>query len=189
MCNWTVWCTQNVLLTSFLGSFDENTRKAVFQKSADSCDYFLKDYGDDGCCNEGAQYYRHAGLCLFNTMNILNEVSGGCFEELFHRQKIRNIASYILNVHVNDKYYFNFADCSPIAGRAGVREFLFGQKISREGQRQAEKCSLLVGPDAVDVGSHFHSPFILFLTARRSHSTPPPEHCSSAQSCTDIPPP
>lgn len=131
MCNWTVWCTQNVLLTSFLGSFDENTRKAVFQKSADSCDYFLKDYGDDGCCNEGAQYYRHAGLCLFNTMNILNEVSGGCFEELFHRQKIRNIASYILNVHVNDKYYFNFADCSPIAGRAGVREFLFGQKTGQ----------------------------------------------------------
>ncbi len=127
MCNWTVWCTQNVLLTAFTGDFDDETRKAVFRKAAASCDYFLKDYGDDGCCDEGAQYYRHAGLCLFGAMNILNQVSGGIFEPLFPWEKIKNIAAYILNVHVDDKYYFNFADCSPVAGRAGVREFLFGK--------------------------------------------------------------
>lgn len=127
MCNWTVWCTQNVLLTAFIGTFDKETRKAVFQKAAASCDYFLKDYGEDGCCDEGAQYYRHAGLCLFGAMDILNQVSGGIFEPLFRWDKIKNIAAYILNVHVDDKYYFNFADCSPVAGRAGVREFLFGK--------------------------------------------------------------
>lgn len=132
MCNWTVWCTQNVLLTAFLGAFDDQTRRAVFQKAAASCDYFLKDYGDDGCCDEGAQYYRHAGLCLFGALDILNRVSGGCFVPLFQWEKIQNIASYILNVHVDDKYYFNFADCSPVAGRAGVREFLFGKATDQE---------------------------------------------------------
>ena len=35
-------------------------------------------------------------------------------------------------MHVNDKYYFNFADCSPIAGRAGVREYLFGKATGQE---------------------------------------------------------
>lgn len=156
MCNWTVWCTQNVLLTTFLMPWSEGmislltapvralcgdtplflpegmpdtvvTLQAILCKSAESCDYFLKDYGTDGCCEEGAQYYRHAGLCLYGAMTVLDTVTDGHFDALFQWDKVKNIAAYILNVHVNDKYYFNFADCSPIAGRAGVREYLFGK--------------------------------------------------------------
>ena len=77
MCNWTVWCTQNVLLTTFLMPWSvemssrlsspvrtfcgnaplflpENTSdtvvtlQAILHKAAESCDYFLKDYGNDG---------------------------------------------------------------------------------------------------------------------------------------------
>lgn len=32
-----------------------------------------------------------------------------------------------MHMHVADKYYFNFSDCSPVAGRAGVQEYLFGK--------------------------------------------------------------
>lgn len=127
MCNWTAWCTQNVLLTVFLEDYDENIRRQVIDKAAASCDYFLKDYGEDGCCDEGAQYYRHAGLCLCNAMEILNTVTDGACQSLFSWEKIKNIAAYIYNVHVAGKYYFNFADCSPVAGRAGVQEYLFGK--------------------------------------------------------------
>ncbi len=127
MCNWTPWCTQNVLLTACLETFDESIRRRIFLKAAESLDFFLKDYGEDGCCDEGAQYYRHAGLCLCNAMEILNVMSEGSFDPLFETEKIKNIAAYIMNVHVADKYYFNFADCSPVAGRAGVREYLFGK--------------------------------------------------------------
>lgn len=161
MCNWTVWCTQNVLLTTFLmpwsdemssllsapvRTFCENaplflpentsdtvvTLQAILCKAAESCDYFLKDYGNDGCCEEGAQYYRHAGLCLYGAMTVLDTVTDGHFASLFQWEKVKNIAAYILNVHVDDKYYFNFADCSPIAGRAGVREYLFGKATGQE---------------------------------------------------------
>lgn len=127
MCNWTVWCTQNVLLTAFLMPFSDDARQKIFCKAAAGCDYFLKDYGNDGCCDEGAQYYRHAGLCLYGAMSVLNAISDNAFASLYQWDKIKNIACYILNVHVDDKYYFNFADCSPIAGRAGIREFLFGR--------------------------------------------------------------
>lgn len=127
MCNWTIWCTQNVLLSTFLLPFSDNTRCKVFKKSCASTDFFLKDYGDDGCCDEGAQYYRHAGLCLFQTLDLLCRITDGYFNALWDNEKIKNIALYILNVHVNDKYYINFADCSPVAGRAGVREYLFGK--------------------------------------------------------------
>ena len=161
MCNWTVWCTQNVLLTTFLMPWSEGmsslldapvrtlcgnaplflpegmsdtvvTLSAILCKAAESCDYFLKDYGTDGCCEEGAQYYRHAGLCLYGAMTVLNTVTDGHFDTLFRWDKVKNIAAYILNVHVDDKYYFNFADCSPIAGRAGVREYLFGKATGQE---------------------------------------------------------
>ena len=161
MCNWTVWCTQNVLLTTFLMPWSEEmstllsapvrtlcgnaplflpentsdtvvTLQAILCKAAESCDYFLKDYGTDGCCEEGAQYYRHAGLCLYGAMTVLNTVTDGHFASLFQWEKVKNIAAYILNVHVDDKYYFNFADCSPIAGRAGVREYLFGKATDQK---------------------------------------------------------
>ena len=75
MCNWTIWCTQNVLLSVFLLPNDPVFMGQVFLKACKSVDYFMKDYGDDGCCDEGAQYYRHSGLCLFNTIEILNAIT------------------------------------------------------------------------------------------------------------------
>ncbi|MBE5851619.1 MAG: heparinase [Lachnospiraceae bacterium] len=125
MNNWTIWCTQNVLLSVFLSDTDNNLREKVLKKACQSIDYFLAEYGDDGCCDEGANYYRHAGLCLFNSIDILNAVTSGFFESMYEEIKIKNIASYILHAHIEDEYYVNFADCSPVAGRAGVREFLF----------------------------------------------------------------
>lgn len=131
MCNWTIWCTQNILIAAFSTMLlpQEDLRK-LFLKACESVDFFLKDYGEDGCCDEGAQYYRHAGLCLFNTLEVLNVITKNHFMECYQDKKIQNIALYILNVHIDDKYYINFADCSPVAGRAGVREFLFGKRLN-----------------------------------------------------------
>ena len=126
MNNWTVWCTQNVLLAAFLSDLEETAKQQIFQKACRSIDYFLAEYGEDGCCDEGAQYYRHAGLCLFGCMEILNAVTGGHFKALYQEPKIKNIAAHILQAHAAGPYYINFADCSPVAGRCGAREFLFG---------------------------------------------------------------
>ncbi len=127
MCNWTPWCTQNVLLSAFLLPFDDDIRSKVIRQAAYSLDCFLKDYGEDGCCDEGAQYYRHAGLCLYHCIDILNAVTKGAFKSIPAEDKIRNIASYIVNVHAVGDYYINFSDCSAKAGRMGVREYLFGK--------------------------------------------------------------
>ena len=127
MCNWTVWCTQNTLLCTFLLPSDSDTRREIFDKACYGIDCFLKDYGNDGCCDEGAQYYRHAGLCLFGCLDILNSVTDGHFASLFDDVKIKNIAEFIVNVHIGDKYYVNFSDCSTVAGNCGVREYLFGK--------------------------------------------------------------
>lgn len=132
LCNWTPWCTMNILLTAALLYQDDKSIdiRKIIEKSAYSLDCFLKDYGDDGCCNEGVQYYRAAGLCLFNAIDILNKITNNAFISLFNNQKIKNIANYVRNMHVDGKYYINFGDCSPVAGRSGVREYLFGKAIN-----------------------------------------------------------
>ncbi len=128
--NWTIWCTQNILISAFLGAQKkqpEETLRKIVAKAAYSIDRFLESYKNDGCCTEGAQYYRHAGLCLFNAMDILSVVTGGVYGRLFSEQKIKNIAEFIVNVHISGEYYFNFADCTAKSGLPGTREFLFGK--------------------------------------------------------------
>ncbi len=132
MCNWTSWCTQNVLLTVFLLPTTQAQRQAAVKLAAYSLDCFLKDYGEDGCCNEGAQYYRHAGLTLWGCLEILSTITPDVFRPLFQNAKIKNIAEYIRNVHVEGPYYLNFGDCSPLAGRCGAREYRFGQAVGSD---------------------------------------------------------
>ena len=132
MCNWTSWCTQNVLLTVLLLPATQAERQAAVRQAAYSLDCFLKDYGADGCCNEGAQYYRHAGLTLWGCLDILAALAPEAFGPLFREPKIRNIAEYIQNVHVEGPYYLNFGDCSPLAGRCGAREYRFGQAVGSD---------------------------------------------------------
>ena len=132
MCNWTSWCTQNVLLTVFLLPTTQKQRRAAVKQAAYSLDCFLKDYGEDGCCNEGAQYYRHAGLTLWGCLELLSAAAPDAFRPLFAQPKIRNIAEYILNVHVQGPYYLNFGDCSLLAGRCGAREYRFGQAVGSD---------------------------------------------------------
>ncbi len=150
MNNWTSWCTQNVLLAAFTrdsalaaaspdaptalpgmtfsaAEWQEN-RQRMFQKASRSLDYFLEAYGEDGCCDEGAQYYRHAALTFFEAAEVLNDITGGAFSAIYREPKICNMAAYIRHVHVAGPYYLNFADCSPIAGRCGAREYLFGKR-------------------------------------------------------------
>lgn len=130
MNNWTVWCTQNVLLSIFTrpeGYLSEECKTAVLEKALASVDYFLDEYGEDGCCDEGAQYYGHAGLTLFNCLELLNELTEGGVASVYQEPVVQNIAAYILKVYVGKQNYINFADCSPKAGRRGAREYLFGK--------------------------------------------------------------
>ncbi len=136
--NWTVWCTQNVLFAAFMPHILENEaqlpalRLRVLRRAAYSIDRFLSEYGDDGCCDEGAQYYRHAGLCLYGALSVLQEACGREGAAVFSEPKIRNIAEYIMHIHAGGRYYFNFADCASSAGYAGIREYLFGKACNSE---------------------------------------------------------
>ncbi len=144
MCNWTPWITQNVLICALTRKedfFSQEEKLALLKKAAESLDYFLDEYGDDGCCNEGAQYYSHAGLCLFGALFVMESVLGdiresdgrdSSFTEIFKDPLIRNIGNYIVRMHAAGDYYFNFSDCSPICGRRSAREYMYGKATGDE---------------------------------------------------------
>lgn len=130
--NWTPWCTQNVLVCAFVLPMEAEARSEVVEKAARSLDCFLDEYGEDGCCSEGAQYYGHAALCLFGSLELLCLAAPGVFDALWKQSKLHNMAAYIRNMHVKDRYYFNFADCSPFAGRRGARDYRFALCLGDE---------------------------------------------------------
>jgi hypothetical protein len=132
MNNWTAWITQNVLLATFTLPTSQEERRAVLQKALPSLDAFLKDYAPDGACEEGVVYYRHAGLCLFGAMTVLDEVAPGLMAPLWQEPKIRNMADYILHMHVAGDYYINFADSAARVDPCGAREYLFGQAVGSD---------------------------------------------------------
>lgn len=132
MNNWTAWITQNVLLSVFCLRTDQMLRRNVVEKALGSLDAFLKDYAEDGACEEGVVYYRHAALCLHGAMTILDSAAPGVFTSLWGEPKIRNMAEYILNMHVADRSYFNFADSSAVVDPCSVREYLFGKAVGSE---------------------------------------------------------
>ncbi|HIR46083.1 MAG TPA: hypothetical protein IAB89_00260 [Candidatus Caccousia avicola] len=68
------------------------------------------------------------GSCL----RILEIAAPGVFDSIWHEPKIANMASYIYHMHVDGMYYFNFADCSPVAGRRGARDYLFAVRTGNQ---------------------------------------------------------
>ena len=129
MNNWTAWCTQNVLIAACARPLPAATHHQIVAQAARSLDAFLKDYADDGACEEGVLYYRHAGLCLFNSLVVLSSVAPEAFAPLWQEPRIRNIAEYIVRMHVGGRRYFNFADSSAIVDGCGAREYLFGRAV------------------------------------------------------------
>ncbi len=128
VCNWTPWCTQNVLLAAAVFA-PVRALPFYIQKAGKSLDSFLSAYGPAGGCDEGAQYYSHAALTFYNALELLCHMAPGVFEPVWREPKLRNMAEYILHMHVEGPWYLNFADCSPRAGARGAREYLFAKRV------------------------------------------------------------
>ena len=138
------WPTTHTILS-------KEEKLQILRQAAKSIDYFLNEYALDGCCDEGAQYYSHAGLTMLGCLELFYEIFGGKapfneikiqagvykaqvgkeskIEELFQNTKIRSIGEYIVKMVAGDNYYINFSDCSPRAGRRTAREYLFGKRL------------------------------------------------------------
>jgi hypothetical protein len=111
--NWNPWCNYNVVLSSLLLGDQVSLirRKEVIVKSMKSVDKFINYYKDDGACEEGPAYWSHAAAKMMEYLELLQTYSKGAIS-LATAPIIKNMGQYIVNAHIYDDYYINFADSS-----------------------------------------------------------------------------
>ena len=102
------------------------------KKSSKILDCFFDSYGEDGCCEEGPQYYFVAGVALFGAIEIINLCSKEKINYIYENEKLKNIASYIYKVHINGPYYVNFGDSNSKAGSCTAKEYLFAKRTNNK---------------------------------------------------------
>ncbi len=137
MCNWSPWCTSNVLLVFLLtgGTIDERdlANKAIYTLKC-----FLKDLGEDGGYPEGVEYWTHATLPLVVSLALLKEM--GCEEakEMETSKKVQALLDFPLSMCAEKSWYLNWGDCSAKARVGDVRITLSGRSFPCEEQLTAD---------------------------------------------------
>ncbi len=106
---------------SAAGPHRQEIRRAVVIKAAGSLDAFLK-----GLWRRRARARRACSItatrdfaCSMRCWSW-TRVAPGCFAPLWKEPKLRNIAEYIVHMHVDGRRYFNFADSSAVVERCGA---------------------------------------------------------------------
>ncbi len=128
MNNWTPWICSNWLTTLLLLEEDPKRRAADAAKTALSLDRFLDSYHDDGGCDEGPGYWGRAGASLYDCLELLHSASRGAID--FYREPlVRNIGRYVVNAHIHEDWYTNFADASAKVRPSGFLVWHYGRRV------------------------------------------------------------
>lgn len=115
MCNWTPWCTSNVLLAAYLTGHADAwiSRKAMY-----SLQCFLKDIGEDGGYPEGVEYWTHAALPLVVCLKVLKLMGCREAEQLEKERKVKALLAFPEAMHASGPWYLNWGG---LLGQAGCR--------------------------------------------------------------------
>ena len=109
--NWNPWINENILAVALTTEEDEETRNALLLKIGKSVQRFLHFYAPDGGCDEGPMYFNIAGGSYLDCLDLVYRATDGK-ASLYDRPLTQNMASYIMNVHIANQYYVNFADAA-----------------------------------------------------------------------------
>lgn len=130
--NWCPWITSNVLTTAAIVCEDIEERRYFIREALYSLNCFVDDYGADGGCNEGPGYWDAAGACMFDTLEVIYDMTGGKTADLFTIPLVKNICDYIRRAHIGGNYRFNCADCHP---KTTGFSYLYTKYLCRIGKR------------------------------------------------------
>ena len=127
--NWNPWINYNMLTSYLLIETDPVRKAAEVQKILNSLDKFLNGYSDDGGCDEGPSYWGAAGALLYESLEIMKNLTGGRFD-VFDDPLIQNIGKYFYRVNIHAPYFINFADADATTGGAPSIVYRYGKAIN-----------------------------------------------------------
>jgi len=126
--NWNPWINYNMLTSYMLIETDPVKKVAEVQKVISSLDKFLNGYSDDGGCDEGPSYWGAAGALLYESLEIMSNLTGGRFD-VFDDPLIQNIGKYFYKVNIHAPYFINFADADATTGGSPSIVYRYGKAI------------------------------------------------------------
>jgi len=142
--NWATWSVTSVLTCTALMVEDMEQKRAVVEKCCRILDTYIGDQPLDGGCDEGPCYWSAGGAALFESLELLYDMTGGTVD-LFGSKEVKLIMEYVLKVHISDAYYVNYGD-----GPAKVT-LIYGGQCRRMGRRIGSQQLEAMGEMLVDV--------------------------------------
>jgi len=127
--NWNPWINYNMLTSYLMIETDPVKKTAEIKKILNSIDKFLNGYSDDGGCDEGPSYWGAAGALLYESLEIMKNVTGGKFN-VFDDPLIQNIGKYFYKVNIHAPYFINFADADATTGGNASIVYRYGKAIN-----------------------------------------------------------
>lgn len=127
--NWNPWINYNMLTSYLLIETDPARKTEQVRKILNSLDKFLNGYSDDGGCDEGPSYWGAAGALLYESLEIMKNLTGGKFD-VFDDPLIRNIGKYFYKVNIHAPFFINFADADATTGGNPSIVYRYGKAIN-----------------------------------------------------------
>ncbi|MBW6500906.1 MAG: heparinase II/III-family protein [Bacteroidales bacterium] len=127
--NWNPWINYNMLTSYMLLETDPLKRTQQVMKILNSLDKFLNGYSDDGGCDEGPSYWGAAGALLYESLEIMKNLTNGKFD-VFNDPLIQNIGTYFHKVNIHAPYFINFADADATTGGNPPVVYRYGKAIN-----------------------------------------------------------
>ena len=104
---------------------------AEYNTAMTTLDNFMNGYAPDGGCDEGPAYWGSAGGCLFDCLELIDDITGGRINVYGH-PLLRKMGEYIVKFNIDKNYYLCFADARPRVEHDGKVIIRYGEKCGSE---------------------------------------------------------
>lgn len=127
--NICTWLTSYTLRCAHILEDDLDTFRKIVLKAIYALDSYLDKYPEDGACNEGPAYWRHAVGCAIEAIESLNLATNGGFQEVLTSRKLKNMGEVLSAYHVNQNIFVNFGDCKSLINVDTGSYFHYGKLL------------------------------------------------------------
>ncbi|MBR1951699.1 MAG: heparinase II/III family protein [Lentisphaeria bacterium] len=111
--NWTPWCASNLIGCAVYLLDDQPERLAGFINTYLGISRrFYDRYPDDGDCNEGPSYWRHAPGKLIQLLHLLDHRLG-MNGKMFDDSKLKRMCEYLPGMNLSGNFFLSASDAAP----------------------------------------------------------------------------
>lgn len=127
--NWNPWICSNWMATAVLLIEDKEELAKHVAKILKVLDNYISKNPVDGASDEGPHYWGHAAGSLFDALEWLHGATNGGFD-VYDDPLITQMGQYLNRMHINEQYYFNYADAVPYIRNNPFLIYHYGSRIN-----------------------------------------------------------